>query len=144
MEGVFTCIQETELRVLQVVSLCSHCVVRPGLKILTANKQQSNQKLTKNWIVRHLINSKHRVILCVPCILCSRIQSTCCRFCITALSKEFIFIDFCGGSTTRRYWGSNWGPCKHQAKRYQSCSSAPGSSVQWLKGFAVACCSTIE
>lgn len=38
MEGVLTCIEETELRVLQVGSLCSHCVVRPCLKIQTSKQ----------------------------------------------------------------------------------------------------------
>lgn len=85
---MFICIQETELRVLQTESLCSHCVVRPCLQIQTANKQQSNQKLTKNRIVQPLINSKHTIILCVRCILWSRIQSTCCHFCITVLSAS--------------------------------------------------------
>lgn len=86
MEGVLTCIEETELRVLasrkSVLSLCSETLPQNP-------NQQTNNSQTRNWlkagIVQHLISSKHTIILCVRCILRSRSQSTCCRFCITVL-----------------------------------------------------------
>lgn len=51
MEGVFACIQETELIVLQAERLCSHYIVRPCLKIQTSKQTTVKPKIktkTKN------------------------------------------------------------------------------------------------